>query len=353
MNSIDQKLDKFITSYSSDMKLLLDKLNSLNRNVSEDDTDFINETEYDYRKRVGSFLVKSNSNPMDSTYHLRNFNAKKISDYKELVTDKAISLNENSKSSHIFHDPDSFQISLMEKLKAKRLKQLGIRALSYSFEKEKKLSILASETSRDEIEFVDSEIDFDNDDEIYFYSYENDNQNDEQRETNINYELAYGPPISMAKRIMNKQDSEHASTQSSKRSRKCKRPTKQSMKQYLVNAIRQNKSNFQSIDKQLRKYKSDSALSFSSGNGFQNLRSVRRKISFFRNPNSNESKRTNLLNLTTKSDINIKNDDNLLKMNNDFKTILQRKNSENLQSNTPRIFISKPEEIFDENSSVF
>ena len=349
MNNIDSKLDKFITNYSNDMKLLLDKLSLLSTNTTKYDPSYINESDYDY-PRVSPLLVKSNSNPMDSTYHLRNFNEKKINDYKELVSDKAISLNEN-RSTLSFQDNDTFRMTIINKLKAKRLKQLGVRALSYSFEKEKKLSILASETSPDEIEFIDSEKDFDNDDEIYLYSYENDNHIDENRE--VSYEIMNGPPIKMVKRILNKQDSENTSTPSPKRSKIYKRPTKFSMKQYLINAIQQNKTNFQSTDKNLRKYKSDSELSLYSGNGFSYMISVRKKINFFRHPNANENKTTNLLNLQTKSDINIKNADNMLKMNTDFKDLLKRKNSENLKSNTPRIFISKPDEICNDNSNSF
>ena len=345
MNNIDSKLDKFIINYSNDMKSLLDKLSILSTNTTKYDPSYINESDYDY-PRVSPLLVKSNSNPMDSTYHLRNFNTKKINDYKELASDKAISLNEN-KSTLSFQDTDSFRMAVLNKLKAKRLKQLGVRALSYSFEKEKKLNILASETSRDEIEFIDSEIDYDNDDEIYLYSYENDNHIDENRE--VSYEIINGPPISMAKRILNNQDSE--STPSPKRSKTYKRPTKFSMKQYLLNTIQQNKTNFHSIDKYLRKYKSDSELSFYSGSDFNNIISVRKKINFFRNANMNENKITNLLNQTTKSDIIIKNDDIMIKMNNDFKALLKRKNSENLRSNTPRIFISKPDEICNDNSN--
>ena len=61
---------------------------------------------------------------------------------------------------------------------------------------------------------------------------------------------------------------------------------------------------------------------------------------------------TNLLNFAAKSDFNIQTvQDRGLKMSNDFKTLLKRKNSEKLRSNTPMIFISKPEEIYDENSN--
>ena len=155
------------------------------------------------------------------------------------------------------------------------------------------------------------------------------------------------------KRILNKTDSEQTSTPSPKRSRKFKRPNKLAMKLYFMNALKQNKTNAGMGDKATRKCKSDSDLSLcSGGSGLQNLISFKRKISFYRNPiDINRKNKANMLtNFTTKSFINIIADD---VNDNNFKELLKRKNSETLKSNTPRIFISKPDEICDDNFSNF
>lgn len=220
------------------------------------------------------------------------------------------------------------------------------------------MSILASETSKDDIEYIDSEIDYENDDELYYYGYENETYSDEKEKlrdifNDITCRERTVPSKSMAKHILKKTDSEQTSTPSPKRSKKYKKPNKLAIKLYFMNAIKQNKSSFQSVDKTCRKYKSDTEISLCSG--LSNFISLKRKISFFKNPDINiygGSNKTNLLNFAAKSDFNIQTvQDRGLKMSNDFKTLLKRKNSEKLRSNTPMIFISKPEEIYDENSN--
>ena len=109
MNTKESKLDKLITNYSNDMKTLIDKLNTLNTSCTDVHNHYSNETDCNYRKRMSSLLIKSNSNPIDSTYHLRNFNSNSINEFKELVNDKAQSLNGNGKMSHSLQDYELFE----------------------------------------------------------------------------------------------------------------------------------------------------------------------------------------------------------------------------------------------------
>jgi hypothetical protein len=363
MNIIDTKLDQFIMNYSNDMKTVIDKLTnmSINGSICQNIYDE-NECELKYRK-CSSLLVKSNSNPMDSTYHLRNLtNTISANNYKELICKNVDSFKADEKLPYSYQDSESFKFNLNDKLKARRLKQLGVRALSFGFEKEKKLNILTSlnsVTSKEDIEYIDSEIEFDNEDDLYLYSFENDNYNNNiNNNTNDKNVQDVSDPMKLTKKIS--QNSERTSISSPKRSKKYSRPTKYMMKQYVLNTLKQKTNQQQEqIPNNNRKFKSESDLSTHSGvSVLNNFKPIKSKISFYKasniqyNDDSCNKRKTNLI--AAKSDINIKNEDIILKMNNDFKSLLKRKNSENLKSNqTPRIFISKPDDIYNDNISYF